>query len=1023
MTMTAPSTDNTNHRSMVSNNRFRTSRHSSGRDADGGRGRTVESLAGASSGVTRPPPTLSVGITACETPDIVNKSDANKQKETTDDVTKVFVLLHSHVDPGWLRTFDQYYEEKVKAILTKAVYYLSQEPSLRFIWSEISFLEKWWQNATEHQKASLLKVIKSGQLEITGGAWVMTDEATPYYWASIDNMIEGHQFVVDQLGVRPKTSWSVDPFGHGAMMPYLSHLAGIQKIAIGRVDNDLKAQLREKKLLVFRWRQMWDQEDVTDIWVHMLPRQFYTTSNGCGPDNNVCCQFEFGESSRSNCLTRQDITPDNVGALAEVLTDSYRKLGQWYRAKTLLAVVGDDFYFSRDDDWTDNIKSYGALFKEINTNPKKYGMQIQFGTLAEYFAELGKPTDYPTLSGDFFPYADAPSVYPDWTGYFATRPYYKRLERIIQSRLRSTDLLSALSLRDNDWHKITKPRRDLALFQHHDAITGTSTALVMKDYLDRLLAGLATMINTQAALASSILSKRGGSQLLTLTEKVPNGPELLSPTPLTIEQNGRIAIVVYNQLARQYTRAVRVVVRVPTVKVVRKNDGVAIPAQINPVIVGGTLVADVYELVFLADLQPLSLTTFVLESSQQQPESTSIADIAISGDPKREDTQNYTHSSFNLKPLPLQPIVFQNDYMTVGFSNSTGCVQFVKSAERQKKTSLEMSYWTYGDDGGTYTFKPTVQAKLLQSNAATIAVIRGPIVSEVHSALSPLLSQTIAVFKAVGALGQGVHITLRPNMVSVKGTTLVTRIKTEANFGHTFYTDTNGLFLMEHTYNSSKPIEANYNPVGSAVVLQNQDTRVTLLSGQPTGAVSETAGVLEAMVDRTISNDDGKGLGAGEATESPPSELKYTLLVEPRNAPAREDSSIAYHSLIVHQALEQLLHPPIVFLANSTADLTASLSLAPALPCDIELLNVRPLSDGSLLLLLRRLTFDCAAMGKGAQCANSQDSMQALIDALNVKSIEETTLTGTTTVRQLTSGAEILAQLGPMDLRAYRLRR
>jgi hypothetical protein len=49
--------------------------------------------------------------------------------------------------------------------------------------------------------------------------------------------------------------------------------------------------------------------------------------------------------------------------------------------------------------------------------------------------------------------------------------------------------------------------------------------------------------------------------------------------------------------------------------------------------------------------------------------------------------------------------------------------------------------------------------------------------------------------------------------------------------------------------------------------------------------------------------------------------------------------------------------------------------------------------------------------------------MQALIDALDAKTIEETTLTGTKTLRHLKSGAEILAQLGPMDLKAYRVRR
>lgn len=69
-------------------------------------------------------------------------------------------LLTRYLDSGWLETFDHYYEDKVKAILTKAVHYLTQEPNLRFIWSEISFLEKWWQNASEPQKADLLKCVR-----------------------------------------------------------------------------------------------------------------------------------------------------------------------------------------------------------------------------------------------------------------------------------------------------------------------------------------------------------------------------------------------------------------------------------------------------------------------------------------------------------------------------------------------------------------------------------------------------------------------------------------------------------------------------------------------------------------------------------------------------------------------------------------------------------------------------------------------------------------------------------------------
>lgn len=158
-------------------------------------------------------------------------------------------------------------------------------------------------------------MIKSGQLEIPGGAWVMTDEATPYYWASIENMIEGHQFLMNELGVRPETCWSVDPFGHGSMMPYLLHLAGVKKMAIGRINNAQKAKLRDKRQLVFRWRQMWDEKGVTDNWVHMLPKTFYTTPDGCGPDRDVCCQFEYGSSSRSSCPHHQHLSEVNVDAL------------------------------------------------------------------------------------------------------------------------------------------------------------------------------------------------------------------------------------------------------------------------------------------------------------------------------------------------------------------------------------------------------------------------------------------------------------------------------------------------------------------------------------------------------------------------------------------------------------------------------------------------------------------------------------------------------------------------------------
>ncbi|CAL8113292.1 unnamed protein product [Orchesella dallaii] len=145
---------------------------------------------------------------------------------------QVFVLPYSHNDPGWLQTFEGYFYSKTKQIINNAVIKLSSYENMTFAWSEISFLSKWWDEASTAQKDLLKKHVKERRLEILTGGWVMSDESCSSFLGLLHQLVEGHQWIKQHLSVTPNAAWSIDPFGHGSTMPYILKAAGIDIMVI-----------------------------------------------------------------------------------------------------------------------------------------------------------------------------------------------------------------------------------------------------------------------------------------------------------------------------------------------------------------------------------------------------------------------------------------------------------------------------------------------------------------------------------------------------------------------------------------------------------------------------------------------------------------------------------------------------------------------------------------------------------------------------------------------------------------------
>ena len=232
----------------------------------------------------------------------------------------------------------------------------------------------------------------------------------------------------DTIGVVPKNSWSIDPFGYSSTMAYLLRRMGFHNMLIQRTHYELKKELAMKKNLEYLWRQNWDIEETTDIFVHMMPFYSYDIPHTCGPEPAICCQFDFARMrgfSYESCPWRFDpveTDADNVQERATKLLDQYKKKSTLYRTNTLLIPLGDDFRYVSVDEAEVQFRNYEKLFDYINSNPH-LNAEVKFGTLEDYFSTLrdeaekinySRPGElgsaelqgFPTLSGDFFTYAD-----------------------------------------------------------------------------------------------------------------------------------------------------------------------------------------------------------------------------------------------------------------------------------------------------------------------------------------------------------------------------------------------------------------------------------------------------------------------------------------------------------------------------------------------------------------------------------------------------------------------------------------
>ena len=114
---------------------------------------------------------------------------------------------HSHLDAGWLNTYDQYYEFSVRTIFESVFTKLEKDPSFTYTVGDLAYFRRYYNDQNDDSKQKIKALVKSGQVEIVHGGMVSSDEACPDYADILRNFEQGHEFVMREFGVKPRIGW------------------------------------------------------------------------------------------------------------------------------------------------------------------------------------------------------------------------------------------------------------------------------------------------------------------------------------------------------------------------------------------------------------------------------------------------------------------------------------------------------------------------------------------------------------------------------------------------------------------------------------------------------------------------------------------------------------------------------------------------------------------------------------------------------------------------------------------------
>ncbi|KAL5557535.1 hypothetical protein UlMin_039771 [Ulmus minor] len=942
----------------------------------------------------------------------------------------VHLVPHSHDDVGWLKTVDQYYVGSnnsiqgacVENVLDSVVESLRRDPNRKFIYVEMAFFQRWWNEQSSEKQEQVKKLVDAGQLEFVNGGWCMHDEATCHYIDMIDQTTLGHYYIKDQFNKVPRAGWQIDPFGHSAVQAYLLGAElGFESLHFARIDFQDRAQRKGDKSLEVIWRGSKTFGSSSQIFTNAFPVHYspptgfhFEVDDDFVPVQDNSNLFDYNVESRVQDFVNAAITQANVT-----------------RTNHIMWTMGDDFEYQYAESW---FKQMDKLIHYVNKDGR---VNALYSTPSLYTdAKHAANVAWPLKTDDYFPYADSKNAY--WTGFFTSRPGLKRYVRLLSGYYLAARQLEFLVGKRSTGPNTFGLGDALGILQHHDAVTGTAKQHTTDDYAKRLAIGSSEAeVVVNSALSCLAKNKQGDQckeQELEFSQCQLLNISFCPPTEENISEGKSLVVVAYNSLGWNRTDIVRIPVNDANL-VVQDSFGNTIEAQyvsLDNVTINlrnfytkaylgfSPKYAPKYWLHFQVTVPPLGWNTYFVSK----------------GASRGKRRPGFTVESSQNKTIEVGP-----GNLKMSFSSSSGQLRRIYNSKTGVDVPIQQSYLWYGSSTGD--LDPQVPLK----------VVRGALVDEVHQQFNSWIYQVTRLYKDKDYAEVEYTIGPIPTDDGV-GKEVITRFTANMATDKEFYTDSNGRDFLKRVRDYredwnltvNQPVAGNYYPLNLGIFTKDQKSELSVLVDRATGGSSIADGQVELMLHRRLLVDDGRGVGEAldetvcveDKCEGLTVRGNYYVRIDPLGSGARWRRTTG----------QEVYSPLFLAFTHEKAEnwkssyVTKASTIDPnySLPLNVALITLQELDDGSVLLRLAHLyeanedpeystlaKVELKKMFVGKTIKEvSETSLSANQEKSNIKKLEWKVEGGGEEPAPLKGGlvsnSSLVVELGPLEIRTFLLK-